>query len=109
MRGIAGAQITDSGAGSPNERLSEQALAAQAPAPLAAAPQQALKAEASEAASEPELLFAPDFIISQVCGDLHWMRSACLHGHYMCVCMPAAYTGLTCSSLGCTLYKCTLM
>lgn len=40
-----------------------------APAPLAAAPEQALKAEVSEAASEPELLFAPDFIISQVCHE----------------------------------------
>lgn len=43
------------------------ALAASAPAPLAAAPEQALKAEASETASEPDRLFAPDFIISQVC------------------------------------------
>ena len=41
-----------------------------APAPLAAAPEQALKAEVSETASEPELLFAPDFIISQVCYKL---------------------------------------
>ena len=44
----------------------DKAVAALAPALLAAAPEQALKAEASEAASEPELLFAPDFIISQV-------------------------------------------
>ena len=42
-------------------------LAAMAPAPLAAAPEQALRAEASETASEPDRLFAPDFIISQVC------------------------------------------
>ena len=41
-------------------------VAAMAPAPLAAAPEQALRAEVSETASEPELLFAPDFIISQV-------------------------------------------
>lgn len=41
-------------------------VAAKAPAPLAAAPEQALRAEVSETASEPELLFAPDFIISQV-------------------------------------------
>ena len=44
----------------------DRAIAAMAPAPLAAAPEQALKAEVSETASEPELLFAPDFIISQV-------------------------------------------
>ena len=42
-------------------------VAALAPAPLVAAPEQALKAEVSETASEPDLLFAPDFIISQVC------------------------------------------
>ena len=42
-------------------------VAAMAPAPLAAAPEQALKAEVSETASEPDRLFAPDFIISQVC------------------------------------------
>ena len=53
--------------GSPNSNAPDSALAAQAAAPLAAAPEQALKAEVSEAASEPELLFAPDFIISQVC------------------------------------------
>lgn len=49
-------------------------LAAMAPAPLAAAPEQALRAEASETASEPDRLFAPDFIISQVSfimGDSH--------------------------------------
>lgn len=50
------------GSGSP----SLGAVAARAPAPLAAAPEQALKAEVSETASEPDLLFAPDFIISQV-------------------------------------------
>lgn len=44
-----------------------ETVAAMAPAPLAAAPEQALKAEVSETASEPERLFAPDFIISQVC------------------------------------------
>ncbi len=49
------------------ENSTDRAIAAMAPAPLAAAPEQALKAEVSEAASEPELLFAPDFIISQVC------------------------------------------
>ena len=48
-------------------------MAAMAPAPLAAAPEQALKAEVSEAASEPELLFAPDFIISQVCHETDLM------------------------------------
>lgn len=51
-----------SGAGS----LSLETMAAMAPAPLAAAPEQALKAEVSETASEPDRLFAPDFIISQV-------------------------------------------
>lgn len=50
------------GSGSP----SLGAVAAMAPAPLAAAPEQALRAEVSETASEPDLLFAPDFIISQV-------------------------------------------
>ena len=54
------------GKGSPSGAATDSSLAAKAAAPLAAAPEQALKAEASEAASEPELLFAPDFIISQV-------------------------------------------
>ena len=55
-----------------------------APAPLAAAPEQALKAEVSETASEPELLFAPDFIISQVSCKLtttiklpYWTAKTC--------------------------------
>ena len=43
-----------------------ETVAAMVPAPLAAAPEQALKAEVSETASEPDRLFAPDFIISQV-------------------------------------------
>ena len=63
--GIAGGQMaagSKAGSGSP----SLGAVAARAPAPLAAAPEQALKAEVSETASEPDLLFAPDFIISQV-------------------------------------------
>ena len=51
------------------ENSTDRAISAMAPAPLAAAPEQALKAEVSEAASEPELLFAPDFIISQVCHE----------------------------------------
>ena len=50
------------GSGSP----SQGAVAAMAPTPLAAAPEQALRAEVSETASEPDRLFAPDFIISQV-------------------------------------------
>lgn len=53
----------EAGSGSP----SRGTVATMAPAPLAAAPEQALKAEVSETASEPDLLFAPDFIISQVC------------------------------------------
>lgn len=65
--GIAGGQMTaSSSAGSGLESPPLVALAASAPAPLAAAPEQALKAEASETASEPDRLFAPDFIISQV-------------------------------------------
>lgn len=67
MRGIAGAQMEGASRGSSSSNAPDSALAAQAAAPLAAAPEQALKAEVSEAASEPELLFAPDFIISQVC------------------------------------------
>ena len=59
----------------------ESVFAAQAAAPLAAAPEQALKAEISEAASEPELLFAPDFIISQVqCPLQHHILLACVQG-----------------------------
>ena len=62
---IAGGQIAAGGkAGSGLPSLG--AVAAIAPAPLAAAPEQALRAEVSETASEPDLLFAPDFIISQV-------------------------------------------
>lgn len=64
-----------------SENGTERAIAAMAPAPLAAAPEQALKAEVSETASEPELLFAPDFIISQVSHLYHpfhhspaWLR-----------------------------------
>lgn len=60
-----------------NGRPPESVFAAQAAAPLAAAPEQALKAEISEAASEPELLFAPDFIISQVLTYFS-TRSACM-------------------------------
>ena len=63
--GIAGGQMAAGGkAGSGSPSLGT--VAARAPAPLAAAPEQALKAEVSETASEPDLLFAPDFIISQV-------------------------------------------
>lgn len=63
--GIAGGQMASTGK---NSTGSPQlgSVAAKAPAPLAAAPEQALRAEVSETASEPELLFAPDFIISQV-------------------------------------------
>jgi len=63
--GIARSQLN--AANISGENGTDRAVAAMAPAPLAAAPEQALKAEVSEAASEPELLFAPDFIISQVC------------------------------------------
>ncbi len=63
--GIARSQLN--AANVSGENGTDRAIAAMAPAPLAAAPEQALKAEVSEAASEPELLFAPDFIISQVC------------------------------------------
>ncbi|DBA79724.1 TPA: hypothetical protein ACH3X1_008393 [Trebouxia sp. C0004] len=62
--GIARSQLN--AANVSRENSTDRAIAAMAPAPLAAAPEQALKAELSEAASEPELLFAPDFIISQV-------------------------------------------
>ena len=63
--GIAGGQLAAASRSS-NGSPSVGTVAAMAPAPLAAAPEQALKAEVSETASEPELLFAPDFIISQV-------------------------------------------
>lgn len=79
MRGIAGAQMEAASRGTSTGKASDSALAAQAPAPLAAAPEQALKAEASEAASEPELLFAPDFIISQVGRTLETFCVSLLH------------------------------
>ena len=64
--GIAGSRLNAAGISRENGTSADRAAAAMAPAPLAAAPEQALKAEVSETASEPELLFAPDFIISQV-------------------------------------------
>ncbi len=69
--GIARSQLN--AANVSGENGTDRAIAAMAPAPLASAPEQALKAEVSEAASEPELLFAPDFIISQVCHETDLM------------------------------------
>ena len=64
--GIAGSRLHAAGISREDGTSKDRAAAAMAPALLAAAPEQALKAEASETPSEPELLFAPDFIISQV-------------------------------------------
>lgn len=64
--GIAGSRLHAAGISGEDNTSKDRAAAAMGPAPLAAAPEQALKAEASETPSEPELLFAPDFIISQV-------------------------------------------
>ena len=64
--GIAGSRLHAAGISRADGTSKDRAAAAMAPAPLAAAPEQALKAEVSENPSEPELLFAPDFIISQV-------------------------------------------